>query len=172
MTTSGTSGISGQVTRLEAERNRMRVALEEQLAVAERSGRTQMSPSERRALADIRSVEQRLDDLRSKLSRAGVDRLAHLGSSRGADDYAKRARDGAHVAPRLGRQRAAGRHHARAGSQRNTAGWPRWVARRSNSPIRSSAVTDLSTSPPRHSRVCSSMMDTILIGRPSVVASN
>ena len=29
-----------------------------------------------------------------------------------------------------------------------------------------------STSPPRHSRVCSSMMDTILIGRPSVVASN
>lgn len=75
MTTSGTSGISGLVTRLEAERNRMRIALEEQLAVAERSGRTQMSPSERRALADIRSVEQRLDDLRSELSRAGVDRL-------------------------------------------------------------------------------------------------
>jgi hypothetical protein len=46
---------------------------------------------------------------------AGVDRLANLGSSRGADDYAKRARDGAHFAPRLGRQRAAGRHRARAG---------------------------------------------------------
>jgi hypothetical protein len=29
-----------------------------------------------------------------------------------------------------------------------------------------------STGPPRHSRVCSSTMDTILIGRPSVVASN
>ena len=30
----------------------------------------------------------------------------------------------------------------------------------------------LSCGPPRHSRVCSSTMDTILIGRPSVVASN
>jgi hypothetical protein len=29
-----------------------------------------------------------------------------------------------------------------------------------------------STRPPRHSRVCSSTMDAILIGRPSVVASN
>ena len=29
-----------------------------------------------------------------------------------------------------------------------------------------------STIPPRHSRVCSSMIDTILIGRPSVVTSN
>jgi hypothetical protein len=29
-----------------------------------------------------------------------------------------------------------------------------------------------STRPPRHSQVCSSTMDTILIGRPSVVASN
>ena len=37
-------------------------ALEEQLADAERSRRNQMSPSEGRALADIRSVEQRLDD--------------------------------------------------------------------------------------------------------------
>jgi len=35
-----------------------------------------------------------------------------------------------------------------------------------------SAVTDRSTRPPRHSRVCSSTMDTILIVRPSVVASN
>jgi hypothetical protein len=29
-----------------------------------------------------------------------------------------------------------------------------------------------STMPPRHSRVCSSMIDTILIGRPAVVTSN
>ena len=35
-----------------------------------------------------------------------------------------------------------------------------------------SAVIERSTSPPRHSRVCSSMMDAILIGRPSLVASN
>ena len=38
--------------------------------------------------------------------------------------------------------------------------------------MRTSAVTDRSTRPPRHSRVCSSTMETILIGRPSVVASN
>ena len=35
-----------------------------------------------------------------------------------------------------------------------------------------SPVMERSTRPPRHSRVCSSTMDTILTGRPSVVASN
>ena len=38
--------------------------------------------------------------------------------------------------------------------------------------MRSSPVMLRSTRPPRHSRVCSSTMDTILTGRPSVVASN
>ena len=38
--------------------------------------------------------------------------------------------------------------------------------------MRTSAVTDRSTRPPTHSRVCSSMIETSLIGRPSVVASN
>jgi hypothetical protein len=38
--------------------------------------------------------------------------------------------------------------------------------------MRSSLVMLRSTRPPRHSRVCSSTMDTILTGRPSVVASN
>ena len=55
---SGADGPCGPADGLEAERNRMRVALEEQLADAERSRRNQMSPSERRALADIRSVER------------------------------------------------------------------------------------------------------------------
>ena len=38
--------------------------------------------------------------------------------------------------------------------------------------MRSSPVMLRSTSPPRHSRVCSSTIETILIGRPSMVASN
>src|SRR5918994_5626642 len=38
--------------------------------------------------------------------------------------------------------------------------------------MRSSLVMLRSTRPPRHSRVCSSTMDTILTGRPSVVVSN
>jgi hypothetical protein len=49
---------------------------------------------------------------------------------------------------------------------------PRSTARRSSAPIRWSPVMLRSTIPPRHSRVCSSMIDTILIGRPSVVTSN
>jgi hypothetical protein len=58
-------------------------------------------------------------------------------------------------------------------SHRSTTGnVPRSVARWSSSPIRCSPVMLRSTIPPKHSRVCSSTIETILIGRPSVVESN
>lgn len=58
-------------------------------------------------------------------------------------------------------------------SHRSTIGKvPRWAATRSSSSMRCSPVILRSTIPPRHSRVCSSMMEAILIGRPLVVTSN
>lgn len=58
-------------------------------------------------------------------------------------------------------------------SHRSTRGrLPRSTATWRSSAMRCSPVIDRSTNPPRHSRVCSSTMDTILIGRPSVVTSN
>ncbi len=57
-------------------------------------------------------------------------------------------------------------------SIRNTRGaTPRRVTMRSSSPGSPSAVIDLSTRPPTHSRVRSSTAERILIGRPSVVES-
>ena len=57
---------------------------------------------------------------------------------------------------------------------RSTAGPPppRVAVIRFSSVASTSPVMERSTSPPRHSRVCSSTTDRILTGRPSVVESN
>jgi hypothetical protein len=84
--------------------------------------------------------------------------------------FARTASD--NLAQRAVRYGAAGQFGRVVTAQLRGVGAPRPAATRSSMPIRCSPAMLRSPNPTRHSRVCSSKMDTRLIGRPLVVAWN